>query len=54
VHDELGFGTFYTAQRTIQGYKAMIMLRKGWFKGMPMGDILAQNQVANQMFGLAA
>jgi IS6 family transposase len=50
----LGFGAFTTAQRTIQGYEAMHMLRKGQIEGMAKGDVLAQNRVINQMFGLAA
>jgi hypothetical protein len=32
----------------------MHMLRKGQFKGLAKGDVLAQNRVINQMFGLAA
>jgi IS6 family transposase len=50
----LGFGTFHTAQRTIQGYEAMHRLRKGQLEGVAKGDVLAQNQVINQLFGLAA
>jgi IS6 family transposase len=54
VNPGLGFGTFATAQQTIQGYEAMPMLRKGQFEGIAKGDILAQNQVINQLFGLVA
>ena len=50
----LGFGTFSTAQQTIQGYEAMHMLRKGQLEGIAKGDVLAQNQVINQLFGLVA
>jgi transposase, IS6 family len=50
----LGFGAFPTAQRTIQGYAAMHVLHKGQLEGLAKGDILAQNQVINQLFGLAA
>lgn len=50
----LGFGGFHTAQRTIQGYEAMHMLRKGQLEGIAKGDVLAQNHVINQLFGLAA
>ena len=49
----LGFGTFHTAQRTIQGYEAMHMLRKGQIEGIAKGDVLAQNRVINQLFGVA-
>jgi IS6 family transposase len=54
VNPGLGFGAFATAQRTIQGYEAMRMLRKGQLEGLAKGDVLGQNRVINQMFGLAA
>ena len=54
VNPGLGFGAFHTAQRTIQGYEAMHRLRKGQIEGIAQGDILAQNRVINQIFGLAA
>jgi transposase, IS6 family len=54
VNPGLGFGAFATAQRTIQGYEAMHMLRKGQIEGVAKGDVLAQNRVINQLFGLAA
>jgi transposase, IS6 family len=54
VNPGLGFGAFATAQRTIQGYEAMHMLRKGQIEGLTKRDVLAQNRIINQMFGLAA
>jgi IS6 family transposase len=54
VHPGLGFRAFHTAQRTIQGYEAMHMLRKGQHDRLAKGDVLAQNRVINQLFGLAA
>ena len=54
VNPALGFGTFPTAQRTIQGYEAMHMIRKGQLPGARRGDILAQNWAINQLFGVAA
>jgi IS6 family transposase len=54
VNPGLGFGAFHTAHRTIQGYEAMHMLRKGQLERLAKGDVLAQNQVINQMFGVAA
>ena len=54
VNAGLGFGAFHTVQQTIQGYEAMHMLRKGQLDGIAKGDVLAQNRVINQMFGLAA
>jgi transposase, IS6 family len=54
VNPGLGFGALATAQRTIQGYEVMHMLRKGQFDGVAKRDVLAQNRVINQLFGLAA
>jgi transposase, IS6 family len=54
VNPGLGFAAFATAQRTIQGYEAMPMLRKGQLEGVTKGDVLAQNHVINQLFGVAA
>jgi transposase-like protein len=54
VNPGLGFSAFSTAQRTIQGYEAMHMLRKGQLEGVAKGDVLGQNRVINQLFGLAA
>jgi hypothetical protein len=45
---------FSTAERTLQGYEAMHRLRKGQIEGFAKGDVLTQNRVINQMFGLAA
>jgi transposase-like protein len=53
VNPGLGFGAFHTAHRTIQGYEAMHMLRKGQIEGLAKGDVLAQNRVINQLFGVA-
>jgi transposase, IS6 family len=54
VNPGLGFGAFVTAQRTIQGYEAIHMLHKGQLQGVTKGDVLAQNRVINQLFGLTA
>jgi transposase, IS6 family len=54
VNPGLGFGSFRTAQRTIQGYEAMHRIWKGQVEGTAKGDILAQNRVVAQMFGLVA
>ena len=54
VNPGLGFGAFAMAQRTIQGYEAMHMLHKGQLEEITKGDVLAQNRVINQLFGLAA
>jgi transposase, IS6 family len=54
VNPGLGFGAFHTAERTIQGYEVMHMLCKGQLEGIAKRDVLAQNRVINQLFGLAA
>jgi transposase, IS6 family len=54
VNPGLGCGAFSTAQRTIQGDEAMYMLRKGQIEGMAKKDVLAQNRMINQVFGVAA
>jgi IS6 family transposase len=54
VDPGLGFGAFATAQRTLQGYEALHMIRKGQLEGIAKGDVLAQNRVINQLFGVAA
>ena len=54
VNSALGFGVLATAQYTIQGYGAIHLLCKGRIEGMTKGDVLAQTQVINQLFGLTA
>jgi hypothetical protein len=54
VNPGLGFGAFATAQRTIHGYEAMHMIRKGQIEGTAKRDVLAQNRVIDRLFGLAA
>jgi transposase-like protein len=54
VNPGLGFGSFRTARRTLQGYEAMHMIKKGQLEGIAKGDALAQNRVIAQVFGLVA
>jgi transposase-like protein len=54
VNPGLGFGSFHTARRTLQGYEAMHMIKKGQIEGIAKGDVLAQNRVIAQVFGLVA
>ncbi len=42
VNPGMGFGSFNTARRTLRGYEAMNMIRKGQIQGIEKGDILAQ------------
>ena len=48
----LGFKSFHTARRTIKGYEAMHMLRKGQVMGVLKGDVLAQLNFMAQIFGV--
>ncbi len=50
----LGFRSFDGAQRTIQGYEAMHMIRKGQVRWLAKGDIAAQARFIKLIFGLAA
>ena len=50
----LGFGSFNTARRTLKGYEAMNMIRKGQIEGAEKGDVMGQISFINQIFGVAA
>ncbi len=50
----LGFWSFDTACRTLQGYEAMHQLRKGQVRGTTNGDIRSQVRFVSTAFGLAA
>ncbi len=50
----LGFFSFETARRTLAGYETMNMIRKGQVKGVNKGDIIAQVELINRLFGIAA
>jgi transposase-like protein len=54
VNPGLGFGSFATAERTLQGYEAIHMTRKGQLRGTDRGDVLSQNAMIAELFGLAA
>ncbi len=54
VNPGLGFGSYPTAWRTIQGYETINMIRKGQIEGVKKGNIVAQNQFVAGLFGLAA
>jgi len=47
----LGFGSFNTARRTIRGFEAMTMIRKGQVEGVAKGDVLAQAELVSLIFG---
>jgi transposase-like protein len=54
VKPGMGFFSFETARRTLQGYEVMHMLRKGQMRGMEKGDILGQVAFISALFGMAA
>ncbi len=54
VNPGMGFGSFNTARRTLRGYEAMNMIRKGQIQGIEKGDILGQVGFVCQIFGVAA
>lgn len=54
VKSGLGFSSFNTARRTIKGYEAMNMIRKGQIKDAAKGDVMGQISFINQIFGIAA
>jgi IS6 family transposase len=54
VNPGLGFSSFKTAHRTIKGYEAMNMIRKGQIEGVGRNDILGQVGFVVGLFRIAA
>ncbi len=54
IKSGLGFKSFNTARRTIKGYEAMNILRKGQVIGVSKGDVLAQLNFMAQIFEVTA
>jgi transposase, IS6 family len=54
VKPGLGFFAFETAWRTLQGYEAMHMTRKGQMQGVTKGDVTRQITFIARLFGAAA
>ena len=52
INPGLGFGSYPTAWRTIQGYETMHMVRKGQVEMAQKGNIQAQNQFIAELFSL--
>jgi len=50
----MGFFSLETAWRTLQGYEAVNMLRKGQMHGVEKGDIMGQVAFISDLFGVAA
>jgi transposase, IS6 family len=53
VNAKLGFREFPPAQRTIQGYEAMNMMRKGQVRWVSGTDVLLQIRFIKTLFDLA-
>src|SRR5579864_521605 len=54
VKPAMGFFSFETAWRTLQGYEVMNMMRKGQVQGVSKGDITGQITFIARLFGVAA
>jgi len=50
----LGFGGFWTARRTLAGFEAMAMIRKGQVRNIDGNDIKAQATFIAGLFQLTA
>ncbi|MDQ3253998.1 MAG: transposase, partial [Acidobacteriota bacterium] len=48
------FGSFHTAERTIEGVEAMNMLRKGQIKRLAGNDAMGQAKFVASLFQIAA
>ena len=54
VKPGLGFFSFETAWRTLQGYEVTHMIRKGQMQGVNKGDVTGQVTFIARLFGVAA
>ena len=50
----LSFSSFQTAQRTLQGYEVMNMIRKGQINGVAKGNVMGQVSFIHEIFGVIA
>ncbi|GHO87638.1 IS6 family transposase [Dictyobacter formicarum] len=50
----MGFFSFETAWRTVQGFEVMNMLRKGQVQGVNKGDVQGQATLVARLFGVVA
>jgi transposase-like protein len=53
VKPGMGFFSFDTAWKTVQGYEAMHMIRKGQVQGVHKGEISSQATFIAALFGVA-
>ena len=54
VNAKQGFREFQAARRTIQGYEAMNIIRKGQVRWLSGHDVQRQNRFVNELFEVAA
>jgi IS6 family transposase len=54
VKPMMGFKTFNSARRTLNGIEAMNMMRKGQVKGIEQGNSVSQAKFIEAIFGIAA
>jgi transposase-like protein len=54
VRPGLGFGSFWTARRTLAGYEVMAMVRKGQLRKIGGRDMQAQATFVAELFQVAA
>ena len=54
VKAKQGFREFHAARRTIPGYEAIHMIRKGQARWVSGSDVQRQIQFINKLFGVAA
>ena len=54
IRPGLGFGSFWTARRTLAGYEAMAMIRKGQLRNIGGRDMRAQASFIAELFEIAA
>ena len=50
----MGFFSFETAWRTLQGYEVMNMIRKGQVQGIDKEDVRGQVALVARLFGVTA
>ena len=49
----MGYGSFRTAWRTLQGIEAMHLIRKGRVRRVPKDDVVAQVRFIHRLFGVS-
>ena len=54
VKPGMGFFSFQTAWRTLQGYELRNIMRKGQVQGVDKGDTIGQIAWIDKVFGVAA